>query len=67
MGEGGSFGGHVLNDCPVRETVRGLEAGDEHNVLVDARQVLKKYKLRGVLPGRGQPQSNTQPWSSVKR
>ena len=38
----------TARDELVRETVRGLEAGDEHNVLVDARQVLKKHKLRGV-------------------
>ncbi len=51
----------------VREAVSSLEAGDGHSVLMDARQVLRKYKLRGVLPRRGQPQSNAQPWRIIKR
>ncbi len=57
----------TARDELVREAVSSLESGDGHSVMVDVRCVLKKYKLRGVLPRRGQPQSNVQPWGSVKR
>ncbi len=53
-------------DVHIVDAISCLESGVDHSVITDARQVLKKYKIRGVLPPRGH-QVSSQPWGTVKR
>ncbi len=43
-------------------TSKCLEAGVDHSVFVDARQVLKRYKMCD-----NSPKTCVQPWKSIKR
>ncbi len=55
-------------DVHIVGALRCLESGEDHSVIVDARTVLKKYHIRGVLPPRGRHNmSPQQPWGTVKR
>ncbi len=48
--------------------LRCLEFGEDHSIIVDARAVLTKYHITGVLPPRGRHLTSPQlPWWKIKR